>query len=128
MAKLQTKNNKNGLILEGLAIDDAGIFNDQFVLCYGHLVYFVAIWYSQWLSGKFLPVLVCCTKKNLATLDRAGFGFISSKLGTCKVQICIEFALIAGDEKCAKLESSQECTFFSNCIKFYFPFIYVSSW
>jgi hypothetical protein len=32
------------------------------------LVYFVAIWYIIWLFGIFLPVLVCCTKKNLATL------------------------------------------------------------
>jgi hypothetical protein len=35
-------------------MEDVGIF-------YGHLAYFVAIWY-------IFPVLVCCTKKNLATL------------------------------------------------------------
>jgi hypothetical protein len=29
----------------------------------GHLVYFIAIY------GIFFPILVCCTKKNLATLD-----------------------------------------------------------
>jgi hypothetical protein len=29
---------------------------------YGHLIYFVALWY-------IFPVLVCCTKKNLATLQ-----------------------------------------------------------
>jgi hypothetical protein len=28
---------------------------------YGHLVYFLVVWY-------IFPVLVCCTKKNLATL------------------------------------------------------------
>jgi hypothetical protein len=41
----------------------------------GNLVYFVAIWYIVWLFGIFIPVLVCCTKKNLATLikrDLAG--------------------------------------------------------
>jgi hypothetical protein len=32
-----------------------------FRIYYGHLVYFMAIWY-------IFPVLVCCTKKNLATL------------------------------------------------------------
>jgi hypothetical protein len=32
-------------------------------ICYGHLVYFAVIWYI------FLPVLVICTKKNLATLS-----------------------------------------------------------
>jgi hypothetical protein len=58
-----------GKICEGLALDDFGLF-------YGHLVYFwpfmyyisVAIWYMLWLFGKSFPVLVCCTKKNLANL------------------------------------------------------------
>jgi hypothetical protein len=31
-------------------------------------VYFVAIWYSLWFFGIVFTVLVCCTKKNLATL------------------------------------------------------------
>jgi hypothetical protein len=35
----------------------------------GHLVYFVAIWYILWSFGVFFPVLVYCTKKNLATLQ-----------------------------------------------------------
>jgi hypothetical protein len=42
----------------------------------GHLVYFVVIWYILWSFGifygdlvhLFVPVLVCYTKKNLATL------------------------------------------------------------
>jgi hypothetical protein len=44
----------------------------------GHLVYVVAIWYILWPFGIFcghlayfmviFPVLVCCPKKNLATL------------------------------------------------------------
>jgi hypothetical protein len=32
-----------------------------FDISYGHLVHLVVIWY-------ILPILVCCTKKNLATL------------------------------------------------------------
>jgi hypothetical protein len=50
----------------------------------GNLVYFKAFWYILlslggifcyhllylWLFGIFFPVLVCCTKKNLATLVR----------------------------------------------------------
>jgi hypothetical protein len=44
--------------LEGLAVEDDGVFL--------HLVYFTAIWYN--LFGILFPVLVCCTKKNLATL------------------------------------------------------------
>jgi hypothetical protein len=32
-------------------------------------IYFVTIWYSLLLFGIFFPVLVCCRKKNLATLD-----------------------------------------------------------
>jgi hypothetical protein len=39
-----------------------------FGLFYGNLVYFVAIWYIFWLFGLFFPVMVSCTKKNLATL------------------------------------------------------------
>jgi hypothetical protein len=35
---------------------------------YNHLVYFMAIWYILWEFGQFSTVLVCCTKKNLATL------------------------------------------------------------
>jgi hypothetical protein len=41
---------------------------------YGHFVYFTAIWYILGQFGIFcgyfgiFPVLVCCTKKNLATL------------------------------------------------------------
>jgi hypothetical protein len=60
--------------LEGLAKEDVGIFYGHLVyftairnilrtygIFYGHIIYFVAIWY-------IFPVLVCCTKKNLATL------------------------------------------------------------
>jgi hypothetical protein len=49
-------------------MDDVGIFYDR-------LVYFTAIRYILWPFGVFydtlvyfFPVLVCCTKKNLATL------------------------------------------------------------
>jgi hypothetical protein len=48
-------------------MEDVGIFN-------GHLVYFTAIWCILWTFGLFCsnlymyPVLVYCTKKNLATL------------------------------------------------------------
>jgi hypothetical protein len=35
---------------------------------YGHLVNFPAIWYNFLRFGAFPPVLVCCSKKNLATL------------------------------------------------------------
>jgi Na+/H+-dicarboxylate symporter len=40
-----------------------------FGLYYGHLVYFVAFWHILWLFVIFSPLLVCCTKKNLATLQ-----------------------------------------------------------
>jgi hypothetical protein len=57
-----------GKILEGLAMEDVGIF-------YGHLIYFTAIWYFLLPSGIFYghlvyisPVLVCCITRNLATL------------------------------------------------------------
>jgi hypothetical protein len=42
-------------------MEDIGIF-------YVHLVNGPAIWLILWPFGAFFPVLVCCTKKNLATL------------------------------------------------------------
>jgi hypothetical protein len=42
---------------------------------YDHLVYFTAIGNILWSFGLFLPVLVFCTMKNLATL-----------VGACKVK------------------------------------------
>jgi hypothetical protein len=57
-------------ILKGLAMEDVGIF-------YGHLVYFIAIknifgnLVNFMVIWHIFPILVCCTKKNLATLVRA---------------------------------------------------------
>jgi hypothetical protein len=42
---------------------------DQFS---GHLAYIMAIWYISSHLGTFSPVLVWCTKKNLATLRVVG--------------------------------------------------------
>jgi hypothetical protein len=39
-----------------------------FGIFYGHLGYFMTIWYTLCSFGTFFPVLVSCTKKNLATL------------------------------------------------------------
>jgi hypothetical protein len=56
--------------LEGLAVEDVGIF-------YGHSVHFRVFCYILWtfgivrgIFGIFFPVLVFCTKKNLANLER----------------------------------------------------------
>jgi hypothetical protein len=64
-------NQKNPQILEGLAVEDVGIF-------YGHLVHFTVFCYILWtfdiVRGNlvyFFPVLVFCTKKNLATLIKS---------------------------------------------------------
>jgi hypothetical protein len=46
---------------------------DPFGLFYGHWKYFMAIWYILWSFGIFPPVLVSCTKKNLATLRGTAF-------------------------------------------------------
>jgi hypothetical protein len=65
MVYFQNKNANLGKFR--LAKKDVGKF-------YGYFVYFTAIWYILWpfgiFSGHFgifFPVLVCCTKKNLAT-------------------------------------------------------------
>jgi hypothetical protein len=48
--------------LEGVSKEDVGIL-------YDHLVYFTANWYFLSPFGTLFPILVCCTKKNLATLS-----------------------------------------------------------
>jgi hypothetical protein len=45
-----------GYILEGLAIEGVGKL-------YGHLVYFVAIWYISWLFGMFFLFLYVVPRK-----------------------------------------------------------------
>jgi hypothetical protein len=69
MVSFQAKLRK---ILEGLAIEDVGIF-------YVHLVDFPDIWNILLPFGIFSPVLVhfypllvCCAKTNLATLRSSG--------------------------------------------------------
>jgi hypothetical protein len=47
-------------------MEDFGLF---------HLVYFTAVWYILWLNGNF-PILVFCTKKNLATPVQSMFHII----------------------------------------------------
>jgi hypothetical protein len=42
------KKSKLGKILEGLAMDDDGIFYGHFGPIYGLLLYFMDIWYSSW--------------------------------------------------------------------------------
>jgi hypothetical protein len=54
MVNFQTKNPKSGKFRRAL----------QWMM----LVYFAAIWFILWLFVIFSPVLVCCRKKNLATL------------------------------------------------------------
>jgi hypothetical protein len=57
--------------LEGLALEDVGIF-------YGHFVHFTVFCYISWTFGKVCGNLVYfsrfgfCTKKNLATLRLTG--------------------------------------------------------
>jgi hypothetical protein len=44
------------------------------------LVYFMVIWYILWLFGMFSHVLVCCAKKNLATLHRTSVIFLPKRI------------------------------------------------
>jgi hypothetical protein len=54
-------------------LEDVGKFYGHLVYFTAILVYFVAIWYSLWFFGLFFPVLVCCTRQNLATLPLIAF-------------------------------------------------------
>jgi hypothetical protein len=51
MVYFQTKKSKFGYILEGLAMEDVGVF-------YGHSVYFTAIRFTLWPFGTFSGNLV----------------------------------------------------------------------
>jgi hypothetical protein len=57
--------------LEVLATEGVVLFYVRLVyICYRPLPYVIAIWFIFWLSGVFLSVLACRSKKNLATLLR----------------------------------------------------------
>jgi hypothetical protein len=56
----------------------------QLGMFYGHLVYFMVIWY-------FLPILVCCIKINLATL------FSSTHDPSAKAIEANQFALLTAN-------------------------------
>jgi hypothetical protein len=73
----QTQNPNLGKFLHGLAMEDVGVL-------YVHLVGLTAICYILWPFGLFsaylvhlFPVLVCCRKRNLATL--VGFNFANPR-------------------------------------------------
>jgi hypothetical protein len=45
-----------------------GYFNGRFGIFCGYFIYCMGIWYLLLSFGIVFPVLVCCAKKNLATL------------------------------------------------------------
>jgi hypothetical protein len=55
-----------------------------------HLVHFVFIWYILYSFGTFFPVLVSCTKKNLATLDP----IVSTGTSTCDSFWCCLYSYL----------------------------------
>jgi hypothetical protein len=60
-----------GYILEGLRMENVDIFRNnfrQFGVFYINLVHFISFWCILRSFDIFLPVLLCCSKKNLATL------------------------------------------------------------
>jgi hypothetical protein len=65
MVYFHTKIPNLEIYFEGLGIENVGICYGHWeyftTLCYDRLIYFVVDWY-------IFPVLVCCTKRNLATL------------------------------------------------------------
>jgi hypothetical protein len=92
MAYFQTKNPKLGKLWRVLQYKML-VYFIPFGLLYGHLVYFVAVWYVIWLFAIYFsrfgflygyliyifPILVCCTKKNLATL----IATFDARIGSC---------------------------------------------
>jgi hypothetical protein len=70
-------------------MEAVGIIKSTFGLFYSHLVYFMDIWYSFVVIKNILPVLVCCTKKNLATLEQEREKVASLCSNNWSVKICI---------------------------------------
>jgi hypothetical protein len=55
-------------ILESLEMENVGLFYEQMEILKVFLLDCIAVWHILCSSGIFLTILVCCTKKNLATL------------------------------------------------------------
>jgi hypothetical protein len=62
MVYFRTKKSQFGQILEGQGMKSFGTF-------YSQGEYFNSQWYVLWSFGTLCPFLVCCSKKNLATLE-----------------------------------------------------------
>jgi hypothetical protein len=61
---------KNGCILVCLGIEKFGVLHAHLLFLLPFCYIFMASWYFYCQFGTFFPILVCCTKKNLATLTR----------------------------------------------------------
>jgi hypothetical protein len=87
MVYFNNKNSQFGYILEGLGMENVGIY-------YDHLEYFTAILYhlwpflkSLWSFGYFFLVLECLYEQNLATLvgkNTTGFSQVSKPVDLLK--------------------------------------------
>jgi hypothetical protein len=60
-------------------MEDAGIFYGPLVYFAAILVHFVAVLVCFMVTWNIFPVLVCCTRKNLATLVLIVFVFFYKK-------------------------------------------------
>jgi hypothetical protein len=85
---------KFGYILEGLGMDKFGIFNI-------HLEYFTALWYTYFMAIRyvcghlvFFHFLVCCTKKNLATLMYVQRPFLSKYAVNARQFLVAKYTLL----------------------------------
>jgi hypothetical protein len=75
-------------------------------------VYFVAIHYILWSFGIFFPVLVCCTKKNLATLHM--FPALSLRVVINRIDMITiwPYRQKQNNEFCADWRQNQGCQIF----------------
>jgi hypothetical protein len=90
-------------------MEDVGLF-------YGHLVYFTAICYTYVFCGHLkhfmviwyiFPILVCCTKKNLATLTRSfGTGRV---LRISRASANAEIAAVQTQPKSSRPSRNRSC-------------------
>jgi hypothetical protein len=85
-----------------------------FGIFYGQLIEFVSNWYILWLFGIFYPVLVCYTKKSLATLSVKHFQCLRKESDStcCAVFKKVSFDSCIGNE--LWMLSRRTCLFFKH--------------
>jgi hypothetical protein len=82
----------------------------------------MGIWYILWLFGTYFPVLVVCTKKNLATLVNTPLSIIDRSGGDGQAHRKEYLAMVEGSFPAGQVTAEEPLTHFSvtSRCRFYF--------